>query len=172
MHGLVRWKFSEVRSQLTAHQLIAEVRDTIDQAAPRAAFLATPALQAPYSLVDMDSKDWPLRVLVAPGGRTYLPSDPCLSTRTRGRCTSPRRLGSRTHRRHDQPAARQVPPVACCRARPHGVDDPSGLEPSMLLRLRRTRRRLRVGHEPWFRGGGSPSWRARRAANLQIRASA
>ncbi|MFF9578273.1 NADAR family protein [Streptomyces rubiginosohelvolus] len=106
-HDLASWKFSEPQSWLTPELLIAEVRDTIDQlnerpdstgcalaavdvfladrteenrAAAEAAFLAVPASQRRYALGDMDSKDWPLRVLVAgPGGRTYLPGDPPVS---------------------------------------------------------------------------------------------
>ncbi len=106
-HELAGWKFSEPQSWLTPALLIAEVRDTIDQlnkrpdstgralaavdvfladrteenrAAAEAAFLAVPASQRRYALGDMDSKDWPLRVLVAgPGGRTYLPGDPPVS---------------------------------------------------------------------------------------------
>ncbi|MCP3756197.1 NADAR family protein [Streptomyces sp. TBY4] len=104
VHGLASWKFSEPRNQLTPDLLVAEVRDSIDQlnkrpdstgrclaavdafladrteenrAAARTAFLAVPETQRRYTLGDMDSKDWPLRVLVAgPGGRTYLPIDP------------------------------------------------------------------------------------------------
>ncbi|WP_314617024.1 NADAR family protein [Streptomyces stackebrandtii] len=106
-HDLARWKFSEPRSRLTPELVVAEVRDTIDQlnqrpdstgrclaavdafladrtednrAAAHTAFLAIPSSQRRYALGDMDSKDWPLRVLVAgPGGRTYLPSDPPVS---------------------------------------------------------------------------------------------
>ncbi|MGW3583423.1 NADAR family protein [Streptomyces rubiginosohelvolus] len=106
-HELASWKFSEPQSWLTPELLIAEVRDTIHQlnkrpdstgralaavdvfladrteenrAAAEAAFLAVPASQRRYALGDMDSKDWPLRVLVAgPGGRTYLPGDPPVS---------------------------------------------------------------------------------------------
>ncbi|MCT4353450.1 NADAR family protein [Streptomyces sp. Je 1-79] len=106
-HGLARWTFSEPRSLLTPEMLVAEVRDTIDRlnqrpdsigrclaavdafladrteenrAAAHAAFLAVPASRRRYVLGDMDTKDWPLRVLVAgPGGRTYLPSDPPVS---------------------------------------------------------------------------------------------
>ncbi|MFJ3234089.1 NADAR domain-containing protein [Streptomyces sp. NPDC086787] len=103
-HGLAAWKFSEPESRLTPELLVAEVRDTIDQlngrpdstgrclaavdvfladrteenrAAARAAFLAVPESQRRYSLGDMDSKDWPLRALVAGpgGGRTYLSFD-------------------------------------------------------------------------------------------------
>ncbi|MFI1031312.1 NADAR domain-containing protein [Streptomyces sp. NPDC020951] len=103
-HDLAYWKFSEPRSWLTPELLVAELRDTIDQlngrpdstgrclaavdtfltdrteenrATARLAFLAIPASQRRYALGDMDSKDWPLRVLVAgPGGQTYLPIDP------------------------------------------------------------------------------------------------
>ncbi|WP_457033569.1 NADAR family protein [Kitasatospora sp. P5_F3] len=102
-HELADWKFSEPESWLTSELLVAEVRDTIDQlngrpdstgrclaavdvfladrteenrAAARAAFLAVPESQRRYALGDMDSKDWPLRVLVAgPGSRTYLSFD-------------------------------------------------------------------------------------------------
>ncbi|MFE6914942.1 hypothetical protein ACFVDJ_13065 [Streptomyces rubiginosohelvolus] len=42
--------------------------------------LAVPASRRRDALGDMDSKDWPLRVLVAgPGGRTCLPGDPPVS---------------------------------------------------------------------------------------------
>ncbi|MFF1904457.1 NADAR domain-containing protein [Kitasatospora sp. NPDC058218] len=102
-HELADWKFSEPESWLTPELLVAEVRDTIDRlngrpdstgrclaavdvfladrteengAAARAAFLAVPDSQRRYALGDMDSKDRPLRVLVAgPGGRTYLSFD-------------------------------------------------------------------------------------------------
>ncbi|MDX3698078.1 NADAR family protein [Streptomyces europaeiscabiei] len=102
-HELADWKFNEPESWLTPELLVAEVRDTIEQlngrpdstgrclaavdvfladrteenrAAARAAFLAVPESQRRYALGDMDSKDWPLRVLVAgPGGRTYLSFD-------------------------------------------------------------------------------------------------
>lgn len=103
-HELASWKFSEPRSWLTPDLLVAEIRDTIDKlngrpdstgrclaavdtfladrteanrAAARTAFLAIPISQRRYALGDMDSKDWPLRVLVAgPGGETYVPIDP------------------------------------------------------------------------------------------------
>ncbi|MFI6689810.1 NADAR family protein [Streptomyces sp. NPDC050485] len=102
-HDLARWKFSQPRAWLTPDLLVAEVQDTIDQlngrpdstgrclaavdtflgnrteenrAAARAAFLAIPMSQRRYALGDMDTKDWPLRVLVAgPGGQTYVPFD-------------------------------------------------------------------------------------------------
>ncbi|MFF9854281.1 NADAR family protein [Streptomyces litmocidini] len=102
-HELADWKFSEPKSWLTPELLVAEVRDTIDQlngrpdstgrclaavdvfladrteenrAAARAAFLAVPESQRRYALGDMDSKDWPLRTLVAgPGNQTYLSFD-------------------------------------------------------------------------------------------------
>ncbi|MFJ6437365.1 NADAR family protein [Streptomyces sp. NPDC091416] len=100
---LAGWTFSEPRSYLTPDLLVAEIRDTIDQlngrpdstgrclaavdtflsdrteenrAAARNAFLAIPVSQRRYALGDMDSEDWPLRVLVAgPGGETYVPVD-------------------------------------------------------------------------------------------------
>ncbi|GGT57506.1 hypothetical protein GCM10010271_71410 [Streptomyces kurssanovii] len=100
---LASWTFSEPHSYLTPDLLVAEIRDTIDQlngrpdstgrclaavdtfladrteenrAAARNAFLAIPISQRRYALGDMDSKDWPLRVLVAgPGGETYIPAD-------------------------------------------------------------------------------------------------
>ncbi|MGW4811683.1 NADAR family protein [Kitasatospora cineracea] len=106
-HGLASWKFSEPESWVTPELLVAEVRDTIDRlngrpdstgrclaavdvflaerteenrSAARAAFLAIPETRRHYALGDMDSKDWPLRVLVAgPGGRTCLPSDSTVS---------------------------------------------------------------------------------------------
>ncbi|MDX3594315.1 NADAR family protein [Streptomyces sp. ID03-2B] len=102
--GLARWTFGQPRSQLTPELFATEVRDAIDQlngrptstdrclaavdvfladrteenrTAARDAFLSIPASQRRYALGDMDSKDWPLRVLVAgPGGTTYLPPDP------------------------------------------------------------------------------------------------
>ncbi|QKW23402.1 NADAR family protein [Kitasatospora sp. NA04385] len=102
-HELADWKFGEPESWITPESLVAEVRDTIDRlngrpdstgrclaavevfladrteenrSAARAAFLAIPETQRRYALGDMDSKDRPLRVLVAgPGGRTYLPFD-------------------------------------------------------------------------------------------------
>ncbi|MET9607295.1 NADAR family protein [Streptomyces sp. NPDC006512] len=112
-HELASWKFSEPRTGLTPELLLAEVRDSIDQlngrpdstgrclaavdafladrteenrAAARAAFLAIPTTQRRYSLGDMDSKDWPLRVLVAgPGNRTYRPADPPVTEEAYGR---------------------------------------------------------------------------------------
>ncbi|MFJ6612859.1 NADAR domain-containing protein [Streptomyces sp. NPDC091289] len=103
-HGLARWKFSESRSNLTPELFAAEVRDTIDRLndrpdstgrclaaldvfladrteenreAVRDAFLSIPSSKRRYALGDMDSKDWPLRMLAAgPGGTTYLPGDP------------------------------------------------------------------------------------------------
>ncbi|MFI7325039.1 NADAR domain-containing protein [Streptomyces rubiginosohelvolus] len=106
-HDLASWKFSEPQSWLIPELVVAEVLFTIDQlneqpdstgralaavdvflgdrteenrAAAEAAFLAVPASRRRYALGDMDSKDWPLRVLVAgPGGRTYLPGDPPVS---------------------------------------------------------------------------------------------
>ncbi|MFK0173775.1 NADAR family protein [Streptomyces sp. NPDC090306] len=102
-HELADWKFGEPESWITPELLVAEVRDTIDtlngrpdstrrclaavdifladrteenRAAAREAFLAIPETQRRYALGDMDSKDWPLRILVAgPGGRTYLSFD-------------------------------------------------------------------------------------------------
>ncbi|MFJ5786575.1 NADAR family protein [Streptomyces hydrogenans] len=106
-HAMATWKFGEPRNRLTPELLVAEVRDAIDRlnrrpdsigrcmaavsafladrteenrAAARAAFLAIPASRRRRALGDMDSKDWPLRTLVAgPGGRTYLPQDPPVS---------------------------------------------------------------------------------------------
>lgn len=103
-HGLAHWKFSQPLSNLTPELFAAEVRDTIDRlngrpdstgrclaavdvfladrteenrTAARDAFLSIPASRRRYALGDMDSKDWPLRVLAAgPGGTTYLPGDP------------------------------------------------------------------------------------------------
>ncbi|MFD8597986.1 NADAR family protein [Kitasatospora sp. NPDC059646] len=102
-HELADWKFGEPESWTSPDQLLAEVRDTIDELngrpdstgrclaavdafladrteenrdSARAAFLAVHESQRRYTLGDMDRKDWPLRVLVAgPGGRTYLPFD-------------------------------------------------------------------------------------------------
>ncbi|MEW5357021.1 NADAR family protein [Streptomyces sp. 16-176A] len=95
-HDLAAWKFSEPRVRHTPEQLLAEVRDTIDElnarpdstgrclaavdafladrteanrAAAREAYLAIPATRRRYALGDMDRKDGPLKVLVAgPGG--------------------------------------------------------------------------------------------------------
>jgi ribA/ribD-fused uncharacterized protein len=95
-HGLADWKFTEPYAWVTPELLLAEVRDTVEQlngrpdstarcltavdvfladrteenrAAARAAYLAIPESQRLYALGDMDSKDWPLQVLVAgPGG--------------------------------------------------------------------------------------------------------
>nr|BEK65039.1 hypothetical protein KPHV_22660 [Kitasatospora purpeofusca] len=100
---LAEWTFSEPQSWLTPELLVAEVRDTIDRlngrpdstgrclaavevfladrteenrAVARAAFLAVPESRRRYALGDMDSKDRPLRILVAgPGNRTYLSFD-------------------------------------------------------------------------------------------------
>ncbi|MFI5530562.1 NADAR family protein [Kitasatospora sp. NPDC051853] len=101
-HELADWTFGEPESWLTPELLAAEVRDTIDElngrpdstdrclaavdtfladrteenrATARAAYLAIPESQRHFALGDMDSKDWPLRVLVAgPGGLTNLSS--------------------------------------------------------------------------------------------------
>ncbi|SEM19972.1 NADAR family protein [Streptacidiphilus jiangxiensis] len=95
---LASWTFSEPHSYLTPELLVAEIRDTIDQlngrpdstgrclaavdtfladrteenrTTARIAYLAIPISQRRYALGDMDSKDWPLRVLVAgPGNGT------------------------------------------------------------------------------------------------------
>jgi predicted NAD-dependent protein-ADP-ribosyltransferase YbiA (DUF1768 family) len=104
-HDLAAWKFSEPRVWHTPKQLLAEVRDTIDQlndrpdstgrclaavdafladrtepnrAAAREAYLAIPQTMRRYALGDMDRKDWPLKVLVAgPGGTIEgLPPEP------------------------------------------------------------------------------------------------
>lgn len=91
-HGLAGWRFGEPQVWHTPEQLVAEVRDTIDQlnhrpdstgrclaavdafladrteenrAAARAAYLAVPETRRRYALGDMDRKDGPLRVLVA-----------------------------------------------------------------------------------------------------------
>ncbi|SCF72641.1 NADAR family protein [Streptomyces sp. Ncost-T10-10d] len=144
-HDLAHWKFSEPRSRLTPELLVAEVRDTIDQlnrrpdstgrclaavdafladrtaenrAAAHTAFLAIPVSQRRYALGDMDSKDWPLRVLVAgPGGRTYLPSDPPVSQEAYDRALAyfeeRARWGTERHTRvpSDGPAAPHAPAV-------------------------------------------------------------
>lgn len=106
--GMGEWKFSEPRNWTTPDQLVAEIRDTIDQlnerpdsterclaavdvflaerteenrAAARTAFLAIPKSQRHWALGDLDEKAWQLRVLVAgPGGRTYLfPREPAVT---------------------------------------------------------------------------------------------
>ncbi|MFE1900760.1 NADAR family protein [Streptomyces yangpuensis] len=97
-HDLAAWTFGDPYTWLTPDLLLAEVRDTVDElngrpdstarclaavdvfmadrtednrAAARAAYLAVPETVRHYALSDMDSKDHPLRVLVAgPGGRT------------------------------------------------------------------------------------------------------
>ncbi|MCF2528989.1 NADAR family protein [Yinghuangia soli] len=104
-HGLAAWTFAEPRSWLTPELLLAEIRDDIDRlngrpdatgrclaavrafladrteenrAVAREGYLAIPETKRHYALGDMDSKDWPLRVLVAgPGGRVDgWPDDP------------------------------------------------------------------------------------------------
>ncbi|MER5761599.1 NADAR family protein [Streptomyces sp. NPDC002082] len=107
-NGLGEWKFSEPRHWTTPDQLVAEIRDTIDQlndrpdstarclaavdvfladrtegnrAAARTAFLAIPKSQRHWALGDLDNKAWQLRTLVAgPGGRTYrFPREPAVT---------------------------------------------------------------------------------------------
>ncbi|WP_328907742.1 NADAR family protein [Streptomyces sp. NBC_00234] len=151
-HGLARWKFSEPRSPLTPELLVAEVRDTIDQlnqrpdstgrclaavdafladrteenrVAAHTAFLAVPASKRRYALGDMDTKDWPLRVLVAgPGGRTYLPSDPPVSQANYDRALAYFEERARwsaerdTRVRADGPAAPHAPAVQLCHSYP------------------------------------------------------
>ncbi|MGV9310600.1 DUF7638 domain-containing protein [Streptomyces sp. NPDC003691] len=96
-HQLARWKFAEPQTWTTPEELLAEVRDTVDELngrsdstdrclaavdvfladrteenrdAARAAYLAIPETVRHYALGDMDNKDGPLRDLVAgPGGR-------------------------------------------------------------------------------------------------------
>ncbi|HEX6358815.1 NADAR family protein [Actinophytocola sp.] len=94
-HHLGNWKFAEPRTWLTPEMLLGEVRDDIDQlsgrpdstarclaavdvfraepsednrAALREAYEAIPEHLRVYALGDQDSKDWPLRVLVAGPG--------------------------------------------------------------------------------------------------------
>jgi predicted NAD-dependent protein-ADP-ribosyltransferase YbiA (DUF1768 family) len=95
-HHLASWRFAEPQSSLTPERLLGEVADEIDKlndrpdstgrcllalgqylssrseddrAALRAAYEAIPEHLRVYALGDMDSKDWPLRVLCAgPGG--------------------------------------------------------------------------------------------------------
>ncbi|MEU2243818.1 NADAR family protein [Streptomyces sp. NPDC018338] len=161
-HDLASWKFSEPRSWLTPELVVAEVRDTIDQlnqrpdstgrclaavdafladrtednrAAAHAAFLAIPSSQRRYALGDMDSKDWPLRVLVAgPGGRTYLPSDPPVSQEHYDRALAyfEERARWRTERNTrapaDGPAAPHAPAVQLYHSFPNKpVADPGHL---------------------------------------------
>ncbi|MFD4860678.1 DUF7638 domain-containing protein [Streptomyces atratus] len=161
-HGLAHWKFSEPRSRLTPELLVAEVRDTIDQlnrrpdstgrclaavdafladrtvenrAAAHTAFLAIPVSQRRYALGDMDSKDWPLRVLVAgPGGQTYLPSDPPVSQEAYDRALAyfeeRARWSTERHTRvpSDGPAAPHAPAVQLCHSYPtKPVADPGRL---------------------------------------------
>ncbi|WP_432196616.1 NADAR family protein [Streptomyces sp. bgisy027] len=96
-HHLASWKFAEPRMSLTPEMLLGEIRDDIDQlngrpdstarclaaldtfrgqptednrAALREAYEAIPEHLRIYALGDMDSQDWPLRVLVTgPGHR-------------------------------------------------------------------------------------------------------
>jgi predicted NAD-dependent protein-ADP-ribosyltransferase YbiA (DUF1768 family) len=96
VHELAAWQMHDVHVRHTPEQLLAEVRDTVDElngrpdstgrclaavdvfladpseahrAAAREAYLAVPATRRHYALGDMDRKDWPLKVLVAgPGG--------------------------------------------------------------------------------------------------------
>ncbi|BBA96583.1 hypothetical protein RVR_1941 [Actinacidiphila reveromycinica] len=98
-HMLASWKFADPLTWLTAEELLAEVRDTIEElngrpdstdrclaavdafladpteahrAALRAAYLAIPAHQRQFALSDMDRKDWPLQALIAgPGGELW-----------------------------------------------------------------------------------------------------
>jgi predicted NAD-dependent protein-ADP-ribosyltransferase YbiA (DUF1768 family) len=94
-HHLAAWKFAEPQAWLTPEMLLGEVRDDIDQltgrpdstdrclaalevfrdqpteshrAALREAYEAIPEHLRIYALGDQDSKDWPLRVLVAGPG--------------------------------------------------------------------------------------------------------
>ncbi|WP_432169384.1 NADAR family protein [Streptomyces sp. 1222.5] len=144
-HGLATWRFGEPRGRLSPELLVAEVRDTVDRlngrpdstgrclaavdvfladpteenrAAARAAFLAVPASRRRYALGDMDSKDWPLRTLVAgPGGRTYLPNDPPVTQAAYDRALAyfeeraRRRAELRARDAADGPAAPQAPAV-------------------------------------------------------------
>ncbi|MFE5587701.1 hypothetical protein [Kitasatospora sp. NPDC056531] len=94
---MAAWKFAEVQSWTTPEELPGEVRDEIDRlngrpdstgrcpaavavfraepseerrAALREAYLVVPEHLRRYALGDMDSKDWPLKVLAAgPGAR-------------------------------------------------------------------------------------------------------
>nr|WP_328891558.1 NADAR family protein [Streptomyces sp. NBC_00316] len=161
-HGLARWKFSEPRSLLTPDVLVAEVRDTIDQlngrpdstgrclaaidafladrtegnrTAARTAFLAIPVSRRRYALGDMDSKDWPLRVLVAgPGGQTYLPIDPPVTQDAYNRALAyfedrARRIAERNTRiSADGPVAPHAPAVHLYHSYPNKpVADPGQL---------------------------------------------
>ncbi|MEU0102852.1 NADAR family protein [Streptomyces sp. NPDC006267] len=144
-HDLARWKFSESRTGLTPELFAAEVRDTIDRlndrpdatgrclaavdvfladrteenrTAARDAFLSIPATKRRYALGDMDSKDGPLRVLVAgPGGTTYQPTDPPVTQDSYDRAVAyfedrARWKGERdTHVLADGPAAPHSPAV-------------------------------------------------------------
>jgi ribA/ribD-fused uncharacterized protein len=95
VHHLASWRFDEPRSWMEPQWLLGEVADEIDKlngrpdstgrcllaldrylqsrleedrAALRAAYEAIPEHLRQYALGDMDSKDWPLRVLVAAVG--------------------------------------------------------------------------------------------------------
>ncbi|MFJ8032470.1 MULTISPECIES: NADAR family protein [unclassified Streptomyces] len=161
-HGLATWTFGEPRSRLSPELLVAEVRDTVDRlngrpdstgrclaavdvfladrteenrAAARTAFLAVPASRRRYALGDMDSKDWPLRTLVAgPGGRTYLPADPPVTQEAYDRALAyfeeraGRKAELRVRAAADGPAAPQAPAVHL----PHSCPDEPVPDPGRL----------------------------------------
>ncbi|MFZ3497808.1 NADAR family protein [Streptomyces sp. 5.8] len=129
--GMGEWKFSEPRHWTTPDQLVAEIRDTIDQlnkrpdsterclaavdvfladrteenrAAARTAFLAIPKSQRHWALGDR-TDNWQLPVLVAGlGGRTYLfPREPVV---TQERYDEALAYFEEAARRKDKPSAR------------------------------------------------------------------
>ncbi|MFJ8233025.1 NADAR family protein [Streptomyces sp. NPDC094448] len=96
-HDLAEWTFGTPRTWHTAEQLLAEVRDTVEELngrpdstdrclaavdrfmadrteanrlAVRTAYYAIPETVRRYALGDMDLKDWPLRILAAGVGGT------------------------------------------------------------------------------------------------------
>ncbi|MFF3211277.1 NADAR family protein [Streptomyces sp. NPDC002886] len=130
--GMGEWKFSEPRHWTAPDELVAEIRDTIDQlndrpdstarclaavdvfladrteenrAAARTAFLAVPKSQRHWALDDWDTKAWQLRVLVAgPGGHTYMfPREPAV---TQERYDEALAYFEERARRRDEPKAR------------------------------------------------------------------
>ncbi|MGE7439471.1 NADAR family protein [Kitasatospora sp. NPDC001175] len=105
-HHVAAWKFAEVQSWTTPEELLGEVRDEIDRlngrpdstgrclaavtvfraepseeqrAALREAYLAIPEHLRRYALGDMDSKDWPLKVLAAGPGARLLGGGPVVT---------------------------------------------------------------------------------------------
>ncbi|MFJ6773931.1 hypothetical protein ACIQOV_23765 [Kitasatospora sp. NPDC091257] len=105
-HHVAAWKFAEVQSWTTPEELLGEVGDEIDRlngrpdstgrclatvtvfraepseeqrAVLREAYLAIPEHLRRYALGDMDSKDWPLKVLAAGPGARLLGGGPVVT---------------------------------------------------------------------------------------------